>query len=644
MAKKFLRVDMDELEVNYEDVPEDYQTLGGRGLTSTIVANEVPPDCHPLGPNNKLILAPGIVTGTSAPSSGRISVGCKSPLTGGIKEANTGTSFGQMLGRLQIKAIVIQGRKKRAIPGYDYDTLVRENIDEVKKVVKKEKLDAERVLRAERANKNRESLVEWLENRIEGYYLLKITKDGAELLDASEWSGKGLYEAYEELHEEFGEDVGIAGVGIAGEMLGANSGVSFNDFEGLPSRFSARGGVGAVMASRGLKFIVVDEEGAPGVEIEDKDTFERGKEKITEALTQHDVTKPGGTLASYGTAALVNVINETQGLPQKNWSKGSSEEAGKISGEKMMEEINKRGGEAKQTHLCSPGCIMQCSSVWTKPDGTDPVGVLEYESIWALGANCGIYDLDTIGELVRKCDDLGLDTIEAGNTIAVAMEGGLADFGDGEKALELLEEIREGTPTGRILVNGAKFTGQALGVTRVAEVKGQALPAYDPRAIKGIGVTYATSPMGGDHTAGYAIATEVMGCGGEPGPRDTEKIDLSRNLQAATAALDATGHCLFIAFATLDIPEGLEGVVEELNGVLGTDLTVDDVPAIGKQILKTEREFNKAAGFTKEDDRLPEFLTDEEVPPSNEVFDVPDEELDKVHGPEEAPEEGLRPF
>ncbi|KXB04934.1 aldehyde:ferredoxin oxidoreductase [candidate division MSBL1 archaeon SCGC-AAA261O19] len=637
---------MDKLEVNYEDVPEDYQTLGGRGLTSTIVASEVPPDCHPLGPNNKIVLAPGIVTGTDAPSSGRISVGGKSPLTGGIKEANAGTSFSQMLGRLQIKAIVIQGQRKRVIPAHDYDALVRESVDEVKKVVKKEKLDAERVLRAERANKNRKSLVKWLENRIEGYYLLKITKDGAELLDASEWSEKGLYEAYDELHEEFGEKVGICGVGIAAEMLGANTGLCFNDLEGRSSRYAGRGGLGAVMASRGLKFIVVNDEGAPGVEIKDEEAFESGKKKLTDALQEHDVTKPGGALNSYGTDVLINIINEAHGLPQRNFSSGYDERSSKVSGEAKAEEIKKRGGT--RPHPCHPGCIIQCSEIWVKPDGSDPVGVLEYESVWALGPNCGIYDLDTIGELNRACDDLGIDTIEAGNTIAVAMEGGLAEFGDGEKALELLEEIRKGTPTGRILVNGAEFTGKALGVARIPTVKGQALPAYEPRAIKGIGVTYATSPMGADHTSGYAIATEIMGVGGEADPLDTEKADLSRNLQYATAALDATGYCLFTAFAILDIPEGLEGIVETLNGVLGTDLTVDDVPTVGQQIIEIEREFNKAAGFTKEDDRLPEFMKMEELPPTNETFNVPDEELDKVHGPEEAPEEapeeGLRPF
>ncbi len=574
MSRKILRVDVGEESLEFEELPEDYRSLGGRGLTSQIIADEVPPTSNPLGPHNKLVFAPGIVTGTSAPTSGRISVGGKSPLTGGIKESNAGTSFSQKLARLGIAAIVVEGQKDG------------------------------------------------------GYKCLKLDSSEAELFDAESWSGIGLYEAYKSLEDEFGDDIGICGAGIAAELSGSNSGISFNDMEGRPSRYAGRGGLGSVMATRGLKFILVDDEGAEGVEIEDRETFEEGREKLSDALTEHDVTKPGGALNSYGTNVLINIINEAGGLPQRNFSRGSDDRSARVSGEEKAEEIKKRGGE--RPHRCSPGCLIGCSEVWTKEDGEDPVGVLEYESVWALGPNCEIYDLETIGELNRQCNDLGLDTIEAGNTIAVAMEGDLIDFGDEEGALELMDEIRQGSPVGRILVNGTEFTGEAFGVTRIPTVKGQAIPAYDPRAIKGIGTTYATTPMGADHTAGYAIAPEIMGVGGEADPLSPEKAEMSRNLQYSTAVIDTTGHCLFTAFAVLDIPEGLEGMVDEVNGVLGADLTVDDIPDIGKEIIDTEREFNEEAGLTKEDDRLPEFMEEEELPPHNQVFDVPDEELDKV--------------
>jgi len=578
MPKRILRVNMDNLEVKFEDFPAGFAALGGRGLTSTIVEKEVDPLCHPLGANNKLVLAPGLVTGTLAPSSGRISVGCKSPLTGGIKEANAGTPFSQQLAKMRIAAIIVEGKHKGP-----------------------------------------------------EYYTLKVSMDKAEFSSADKWVGKGLYDTYKNLFKEYGKKVGICGVGIAAELLGASSGICFNDPEGLPSRYAGRGGVGAVMASKGLKFIIVDDTGAPGVEILNEEAFKEGAQKLRKALTTHDVTKPGGALNSYGTSVLVNIINEAGGLPQRNFSTGQDDRSEKVSGEVKAAEIKKRGGQ--RPHFCNPGCIIQCSEVWCKPGGKDPVGCLEYESVWSLGPNCGIYNLDEVGELNRACNDLGLDTIEAGGMMGVAMEGGLAEFGDGKKALKLMDEIRNKTPLGRILANGTAFTAQAMGVTRVPVVKGQSLPAYDPRAIKGIGVTYATTPQGADHTAGYAIATEIMGVGGTADPMDTSKADLSRNLQIATAAVDATGYCLFIAFAILDIPEGLEGVVDTLNGVLGSNLTVADVPGYGQSIIDVERKFNKAAGFTKLDDRLPEFFLKEKLAPHNTVFEVSDAELDKVWGP-----------
>jgi len=575
MAQRILRVDMDDLKVKEEKVPDKYKNLGGRALTSQIVADEVPPRAHPLGPKNKLVFAPGIVTGTGSPNSGRLSAGGKSPLTGGIKESNAGTPFARGIARKGIKAIIVEGKAEK-----------------------------------------------------DKYYLLKLDESGGELVDAREWLGKGLYQAFQELHEEFGENIEIAGAGIAAEMGASNAGIAYTDPEGMSSRYSGRGGLGAVMASRGLKFVMAEEPEDNNVEIKDEETFKEGKKKLAKALAEHDVTKKDGALYTYGTSVLVNIINESGGLPQRNFSTGSDDMSAEVSGEKKAEEIKKRGGV--ESHKCSPSCIIKCSEIWTKEDGEDPVGVLEYESVWALGPNCGIYDLDTIGELNRACNDLGLDTIEMGNTIAVAMEGGLLDFGDGERALELMDEIRDKTSLGRILANGTEFTGKAFGVDRIPTVKGQAMPAYDPRPIKGIGVTYATTPMGADHTAGYAIAPEIMGVGGKADPFDTKKGELSKGLQQATAAIDSSGYCLFIAFATMDIDEGMEGVVDTVNGVLGTDFSVEDVMKFGQQVLETEREFNKKAGFSKEDDRLPEFMKEEKLPPHDVVFDVPDEEIDSV--------------
>jgi len=577
---KILRVNMTDLTAKYEDVPEKYKHLGGRGLTSSILYDEVDPTCHPLGPNNKVIFAPGILTGTNAPTSGRVSVGAKSPLTGTIKESNAGSDWPQRLARLGIKALVIEGQPKE--PGK--------------------------------------------------FWLIYIDKDGVKFEPADEYAGKGLYEVYPKLFERFGKKVSIASIGVAGEYKMAMAGVCFNDREGRPSRYSGRGGLGAVLGSKGVKFIVVNDEGGPGVEIVNKELFEQGRKKLTEALRTHDITKPKGGLNTYGTAILVNIINEAGGYPTRNFREGRFEGAAATSGEAIFENNKKRLGKELYNHPCHPGCIIQCSNTYYDEKGNEIVSCIEYESDWALGANCGIADLEAIAKLVWLCNDLGLDTIETGGTIAVAMDAGLLEFGDAQGAIRLLdEEIRKGTPLGRILGNGAVFTGKAFGVVRVPAVKGQNMPAYEPRAIKGIGVTYATSTMGADHTSGYTIAPEILSVGGKADPFSTEKAELSRNFQAATAFIDSTGHCLFIAFAILDIASGFEGVVEECNGVLGTNWTMDDVNRIGLEILKKEREFNEKAGFTKADDRLPEFMKYEPLPPHNVVWDVPDEELDKVY-------------
>jgi len=579
---KFLRVNMTNLTAKLEDVPSKYRLMGGRGLTSAITCDEVPPTCHPLGPNNKITIAPGIVTASGAPTAGRLSIGAKSPLTGTIKESNAGGVAADKLARIGIKAIVIEGQPKE---------------------------------------KGK-------------FWVLKVDKSGAELMPAAaEWVGKGLYEAYPKMLKKFGDKVGIISIGVAGEKLMAMSGICVNDPENRPSRYAGRGGLGAVMGSKGLKAIVADDAGGANVSLANKEAFDTGRKKMTDALLQHDVTKPGGGLNTYGTAVCINVINEAGALPTRNFSSGRFEGASKISGETLNETCKKRGGVGMTGHRCSPGCVIQCSNVYPKEDGTELASCLEYESLWSFGANLGIDSLDVIGELIRLCNDYGVDTIEAGATIGVAMEAGLAKFGDGKKAIELMHEIGKDTPLGRIFGGGTALTADTFGVVRCPTVKRQAMPAYEPRAIKGIGVTYATSTMGADHTAGYTIAPEIFGVSGKVDQFIVEKADMSRNFQYVTAFLDATGHCLFVSFAILDIASGLEGMVEECNGVLGTNWTVDDIGRIGGDIVKMERAFNEAAGFTKVDDRMPEFMKYEKLPPHNVVFDVPDEVLDKVHNP-----------
>ena len=258
---------------------------------------------------------------------------------------------------------------------------------------------------------------------------------------------------------------------------------------------------------------------------------------------------------------------------------------------------------------------------------------MEYESTWALGANCGIDNLDDIATMIHLCNGYGLDTIETGATIGVAMEAGVIPFGDSKGAINLIKEMGEASGLGRALGGGTGLAGKAFGVSRVPAVKGQGMPAYEPRAVKGIGITYATSTMGADHTAGYTVAPEIIGVMGKQDPLSIEgKAALSRAFQATTAFIDSSGHCLFIAFAILDIATGYEGLIEECNGVLGTKWSADDVVAYGTEVLKKERAFNEAAGLGKESDRIPEFMTFEPLPPHNVVFDVPESDLDSVFG------------
>jgi aldehyde:ferredoxin oxidoreductase len=323
------------------------------------------------------------------------------------------------------------------------------------------------------------------------------------------------------------------------------------------------------------------------------------------------------------------VINEAGSYPTKNFMWGRFDGCEKISGETQAETETSRGGLA--THGCHRGCIIKCSGTFVDKDGHYVTKQPEYETVWAHGGNCGIDDLDAIAQLDRLDDDYGLDTIEMGATIAVAMEAGVAKFGDAKAAINLVKEVGQGTHLGRILGNGAAVTGKVFGVERVPVVKGQAMPAYDPRGIMGIGVTYATSTQGADHTAGYAVMTNVMDIGGSVDPLKPEgQVDLSRNLQIITATLDSTGMCLFVAFATADQPETFQAWLDMINAFLGLSWTADDWVELGKSVLKNERDFNAAAGFTAEHDRLPDYFQKESLPPHDVTFQVKDEELDQV--------------
>lgn len=570
MKDRIFRVNLTNLTTSVEDVPEAWAAHGGRGLTSTIVAAEVEPTCHPLGAKNKLVFAPGLLSGTVAANSGRLSIGSKSPLTGTIKEANGGGTSAQYLARCGCKALILEGQPKD-----------------------------------------------------DKWYSLAVTPEGVTISEESELIGKGNFAVLESLEKRLEGKPAVITIGPAGEMKMSAANISIKDPDG-GIRSGGRGGLGAVMGSKRVKFITV----VPGdgkVEIANADKFKEANRAFAKALVDHPVSQ---ALGQYGTNVLVNIINESGGLPTRNFTQGQFEGHEMISGETMHDTIKARGGKVK--HNCHAGCVIQCSQVYNDLKGEKVTSGFEYESIWAMGADCCVDNLDHIAEADQLMDDIGIDSIETSVAFGVAMEAGVLEFGDGAGVCRMLkEDVAKGTSLGRIIGNGAGSVGRTYGVTRVPVVKNQAIPAYDPRAIKGIGITYATSTQGADHTMGYTIATNILNVGGSVDPLSKEgQVELSRNLQIATAAIDSTGMCLFIAFAALDNAECLPALIELINARFGIALTADDVTNLGKYILKTEKEFNEKAGFTNLDDRLPEFFYNEPLPPHNVVFDFSGEEID----------------
>lgn len=570
-----LRVNMASGKCSFEPIPAQYAGMGGRGLTSALVNAEVEPTCTPLGPHNKLVFAPGLLGGTSCANSNRISVGCKSPLTGGIKEANSGGQPGGYLAKLGIMAVVIEDIAPEG---------------------------------------------EW--------HQLEIGKDSARLVPSTV-TGLNNYDAVDKLVEQYGDKCGYITIGRAGEFKLTAASIAFTDRELRPARHAGRGGVGAVMGSKGLKAIIVNPEGGGNHPLVDSEAFKAASKRFTKALMDHPVCGQG--LPQYGTAVLVNILHEAGGLPTRNFSTGRFDGHESVSGETLHQLTEERGGEGVVAHGCMSGCIIRCSGLYPDKHGKLIGKWPEYETIWAFGPNSGIADMDIIARCDRVCDDVGVDTIDVGCAIAVAMDAGAIPYGDGPAALKVLEEISQGTALGRVIGCGTATTGRVFGVRRVPVVKGQSLPAYDPRAVKGVGVTYATTPMGADHTAGYAVTANILGVGGTVDPLKSEgQIELSRNLQIATASVDATGLCLFVAFAVLDNPDALEAVVDMLNAKYGLSLTTNGVVTLGQSILKTERNFNQRAGITDAADRLPDFFSDESLPPHNTKFDISPAELETV--------------
>ena len=527
--------------------------VGARGLGTKYYCDECDPNCDPLGPDNKLIMMTGPLTGTMAASSGRYNAVAKSPLTGTIGAANSGGHFGPELKYAGYDGIIFEDQSDKPV------------------------------------------------------YLF-IDDETVELRDAAHLWGKDVFDTTEQLYEEVGEDFRVACVSAAAE-----EGCLFAGIMNDKHRAAGRGGIGAVMASKKLKAVVVRGSGSLFVARPDKFFDECAKARTM--LREHPVT--GAGLSAYGTMILVNIVNGAGGLPVNNGRDGSCfPQADDISGETLAARHLIRN---KGCFGCPIGCgrLVEIQSGEFASRGEGP----EYEAGWSFGADCGINDIGAACKANFLCNQYGIDPITMGATIACAMElyemGAIPEedigfplrFGDASAMVRATEMTCKGEGFGKILGLGSYRMAEKYGHPELSmSVKKQEMPAYDGRAIQGIGLEYATSNRGGCHVRGYMISPEVLGIPMAMDPLTTEgKPATLKTFQDLTALCDATGICLFTTFG-IGLPE-IAGMYRE---AVGSDESDAEVLLKGERIWNLEKKFNIAAGVEK--DTLPPRLLREKLP------------------------------
>jgi len=567
-TRNVLRVNLSDGESRAEPLRMDWaqQYLGQRGLASKYLHEEIDPAADPLGPDNELIMVTGPLTGTMASTGGRYSVVTKSPLTGAIACSNSGGFIGAEIKAAGWDMIVFEGKAP-------------------------------------------EPVYLWLHD------------DRAELLPAGAIWGKSVWEADALLHRMHPDPgIRIACVGRAAEK-GCLYSAIINDLH----RAAGRSGVGTVMASKNLKAVVV--RGTRGVgNLHDPLRFLQATEAGKKVLAENAVTGKG--LPTYGTQVLMNVINEVGAMPTRNMREVRFEGAGDISGEAMHEPRESDGKPNLTTNAACFACTIACGRISTidrghytiknKPEYWGASGGLEYEAAWALGSDTGVRDLDALTYANFLCNEDGLDPISFGATVAAAMElfergaitpeqtGGLElRFGSAEALTRAAELTARGQGFGLDLGLGSKrlcekYRHPELSMT----VKGQEFPAYDPRGIQGMGLAYATSNRGACHLRGYTVASEVLGIPEKTDPLTSDgKAALVKAFQDATAAVDSSGLCVFTTFAWT-----LDDIAPQIDAACEGDWTAEKLLEVGERIWNLERDFNRRAGLTGADDRLPERL------------------------------------
>jgi len=564
MVERIVEIELGTGKAAETEVPEPYKNLSGRGLISAMLLDEIDPACDPLGKENMLIFTPGLLAGTLFSSSNRLSAGAKSPLTGGIKEANAGGMAAHQLGKLKIRAIKIKGTK-------DLKNLIG----------------------------------------------IKIDRKGVTFEDLSGLRGKGTYESAALLKDKYGKHCGIMVIGPAGEMKMSTACINVTDKDDEPCRNLGRGGLGAVMGSKGIKAIIIDDSDCPRVDSGNVKAKELTRE-FAKQLREHPVT--GEMFPKFGTVMTLMNVNGLGGLPTRNFSRGEFEHAENLSGQTLNETITARGGMS--AHACMPGCVIRCSNRYADKDGNHLVGSVDFETVCLLGSNLELQSLDQVVELNYLCNDIGVDTMETGVALGVLCEAGAVEFGNYESIGQAIESLGKGEGIGQTLGAGAAACGKAYNVTRVPVVKNQGMAAYDPRIVKGMGITYALSPMGADHTAGNAITLEAE----HTDPNG--KVPLVRDLHINTVVYDSLGVCIFTGRVMNKNTWFLE---EMLKALRGWDVTFEELRDMAKAALKREIKFNRLAGIGPEADRLPEFMRTEKLSPNDMVFEIPQEEMEELY-------------
>ncbi len=558
------QVDLDDGGVAYHGIDQEdaKKYIGARGLGVKYVF-EKGPDVDPMGPDNRLAFMTGPLTGTQTVMSGRIALVTKSPLTGTVTDSHHGGWSGARLKWAGLDGILLDGESEDPV------------------------------------------------------YL--FVEDGdIEVRDASHVWGMGVHDTIDALGEEVdgfvGKNVSVMAIGQGGE-----NGVKYACVMNEDDRASGRGGTGAVMGSKKVKAVVV-KSGTRMPKPADPETFQKGYQQAMEVIRESDVTAPNeGGLSMYGTNVLMNATEEMDGLPTKNAKFTSTEayndgegidvDAERVSGENVRENILV---DEPTCHSCPVACKKEVE-VQMQHKGQEMnvrTESYEYESAWALGPNSGHSDRDEIALMLQRCNDVGVDTIEVGNTMAMAMEmteqGKLdvgIDWGDSERMIDLIDEIgNRSTELGDLLAEGPDRIGERKEAHgNKLSVKGQSIAAYDPRCMKGMAIAFATSNRGACHLRGYTPAAEILGIPEKVDPYEWEgKGELTATFQDLHAISDSFDICKFNAFA-----EGIEEYVLQYNGMTGRDVTEDELFETGERIYNLERYYNNLAGFDGEDDTLP---------------------------------------